>query len=179
MPHEGDCYCCWCTVGSLNAGNSSFQENNCYVRMGIHLCQEHWLPPALSASTPKSWPPLLSQKANEIFGASCAIQYKLNLRSFILIALTQIQLTQTRDNRRAATIHRAHLGSMLVSVLPRHPYGGWTGERPLWWEPLWWKPAADTGNWTRSLLLTTSFFGTTHNSATSATQARLLMCNTI
>jgi hypothetical protein len=48
--------------------------------------------------------------------------------SLILIALTQFQLTQTRDNRRAATIHRAHLGAMLVSVLHRHPYGGWAGE---------------------------------------------------
>jgi hypothetical protein len=41
----------------------------------------------------------------------------IKLTSFILIALTQIQLTQTRDNRRAAT------GT---------PYGGWPGERQLW-----------------------------------------------
>jgi hypothetical protein len=32
--------------------------------------------------------------------------------------------------RTASTIHRAHL--VLASILPRHPYGGWAGERPLW-----------------------------------------------
>jgi hypothetical protein len=34
--------------------------------------------------------------------------------------------------RRASTIHHAHLGAMLVPILPSHKYGGWAGERPLW-----------------------------------------------
>jgi hypothetical protein len=32
-------------------------------------------------------------------------------------------------DRRVATIHHAHLGAMLASILPRHPYRGWAGER--------------------------------------------------